>query len=105
VRREGVTHPASEQDLKEAKERILQRLKSIEGHIRGVQKMVEEDQYCIDILAQTFAIQRALDAVNSLVLERHLQTCVTTAIRGEDPHERERVIRELLAVFNALSKR
>ena len=67
--------------------------------------MVEEDQYCIDVLAQTFAIQRALDAVNALILERHLQTCVTTAIRGEDPRERERVIRELLEVFHAVSRR
>ncbi|MGQ9459233.1 MAG: metal-sensitive transcriptional regulator [Anaerolineae bacterium] len=100
-----MSHTALELDLEEAKERILKRLKSIEGHVRGVQKMVEEDQYCIDVLAQTFAIQRALDAVNALILERHLQTCVTTAIRGEDPRERERVIRELLEVFHAVSRR
>lgn len=97
--------PPPQPDLKQAKERILRRLKSIEGHIRGIQRMVEEDQYCIDILTQTFAVQRALDAVNSLILERHLQTCVTTAIRGEDPRERERVIHELLEVFNTVSKR
>ena len=103
--RKEVSHTALELDLEEAKERILKRLKSIEGHVRGVQKMVEEDQYCIDVLAQTFAIQRALDAVNALILERHLQTCVTTAIRGEDPRERERVIRELLEVFHAVSRR
>lgn len=100
-----MSHTALELDLEEAKERILKRLKSIEGHVRGVQKMVEQDQYCIDVLAQAFAIQRALDAVNALILERHLQTCVTTAILGEDPRERERVIRELLEVFHAVSRR
>jgi len=91
-------------ELRETKQRILQRLKSIEGHVRGIERMVERDQYCIDILGQTFAVQRALDAVNSLILERHLQTCVTTAIRGEEPRERERVINELLEVFDAISR-
>ncbi|NLE77035.1 MAG: metal-sensitive transcriptional regulator [Chloroflexi bacterium] len=89
----------------ETKQGVLRRLKSIEGHIRGVQRMVESDAYCIEIMGQTYAIQRALDAVNNLVLERHLQTCVTTAIRGEDQSERERVIRELMQVFEAVAKR
>lgn len=95
----------SPEEFQETKGQILRRLKSIEGHTRGVQRMVEADQYCIDVMSQIFAIQRALDAVNALVLERHLQTCVTTAIRGEDPRERERVIRELLEAFKAVSKR
>ena len=78
---------------------LLNRLKTVEGHVRGVQRMVEEDAYCIDILKQTQAIQRALDKVNSLILTDHLNGCVTTAIRGEDPLERERVVTELLQVF------
>ncbi|NWG19525.1 MAG: metal-sensitive transcriptional regulator [Chloroflexi bacterium] len=77
----------------------VNRLKTIEGHIRGIQRMVEEDAYCIDIIKQVIAIQRALDAFNSLVLEEHLQGCVTTAIRSDDAVERERVIKELLQVF------
>lgn len=86
------------------KQDLLNRLKTIEGHIRGIQRMVEDDGYCVDILKQTKAVQRALDKFNSLVLERHLDGCVTTAIRGEDSAERERVIHELLQVFEASSK-
>ncbi len=84
--------------------KIVNRLKSIEGHVRGVTKMVEDDAYCIDIVSQIQAIQAALQKVNSLVLDRHLHTCVTTAIRGDDPGERERVITEIMGVFNAKSK-
>lgn len=82
--------------------KIVRRLKSIEGHVRGVEKMVEDGVYCIDIVNQINAIQAALQKVNALVLDRHLHTCVTTAIRGDDPNERERVIGEILDVFNAI---
>ncbi|MDR7416430.1 MAG: metal-sensitive transcriptional regulator [Armatimonadota bacterium] len=88
-----------------AKQEILARLRSIEGHVRGVLRMVEEDAYCIDVLKQTKAIQAALDRVNALLLERHLNHCVTTAIRSQDPKERERVITELLEVFEAGGER
>jgi len=83
---------------------IVNRLKSIEGHVRGVQRMLEEGAYCIDIIKQNLAVQRALEKVNRLILERHLQTCVTTAIRGDDPAERERVIDEILSVFETTGK-
>ncbi len=86
------------------KQQILSRLKSIEGHVRGVHRMVEEDKYCIDVIKQTLAIQRALDMVNTLILGDHLNTCVTTAIRSQDAAERERVISELLDVFEAAAK-
>ncbi len=88
----------------ETTKRILNRLKSIEGHVRGVEKMVEEDAYCIDIVNQINAIQSALHKVNAMVMDRHLHTCVTTAIRGDDPTERERVINEIMGVFNAKGK-
>ena len=79
-------------------------MKSIEGHVRGIERMVDEDAYCIDVIKQTMAVQRALDKVNGLILQNHLQTCVTTAIRGKEPQERERVIGELLEVFETASK-
>jgi DNA-binding FrmR family transcriptional regulator len=85
----------------EQKQQLLNRLKTIEGHVRGVQRMVEDDTYCIDLIKQTRAIQRALDRFNSIVLAEHLNTCVTTAIRSDKPAERERVMRELLQVFEA----
>lgn len=79
--------------------KTLNRWKSIEGHARGVEKMIEEDEYCVDILKQTLAIQGAIEKVNGAILERHLNSCVTTAIRGDDPAERERVLAELMDVF------
>lgn len=86
------------------KRKLLARLKSVEGHVRGIQRMVESDQYCIDIVQQTQAVQRALDKFNALVLENHLNTCVTTAIRGDDAAERERVVTEIMDVFETAGK-
>jgi len=84
--------------------KIVNRLKSIEGHVRGVEKMIEEGAYCIDVVNQIDAIQSALNKVSGLVMDKHLHTCVTTAIRGDDPAERERVIDEIMGVFNAKIK-
>jgi DNA-binding FrmR family transcriptional regulator len=86
------------------KQLLLNRLKTIEGHVRGIQRMVDDDAYCVDILKQTKAIQRALDKFNAIVLEGHLAGCVTTAIRSDDSAERERVITELLQVFETSNK-
>ena len=79
----------------------LRRLKSVEGHIRGIERMVEEGAYCVDIVNQVLAVQRALARVSALVLDQHLHSCVTQAIRGEDAEERERVIGEIMQVFEA----
>ena len=84
--------------------KIINRLKSIEGHVRGVEKMIDEGAYCIDVVTQIDAIQSALNKVSGLVLDKHLHTCVTTAIRGDNPAERERVIDEIMGVFNAKTK-
>jgi DNA-binding FrmR family transcriptional regulator len=67
--------------------------------------MVEGEEYCIDIVNQIAAIQRALGKVSELVLDRHLHNCSTTAIRGDDPRERERVIGEILDVFKISGRR
>lgn len=84
------------------KQQILNRLNIIEGHIRGVKRMVEEDAYCIDVLNQTRAIAQALAKLDALILNRHLHSCVITAIRSEDVGERERVIAELMQVFERI---
>ena len=84
--------------------KIVNRLKSIEGHVRGVTRMVEDDAYCIDIVNQIDAVQAALQKVSGLVLDRHLHTCVITAIQGDNPAERERVITEIMGVFDKKSK-
>lgn len=83
---------------------IVRRLRSVEGHVRGVERMVEEGAYCIDVVNQVLAVQRALKKVSGLVLDRHLHTCVTTALRSESPEDRERVIEEILDVFEATGK-
>ncbi len=90
--------------MDEQTKKLTNRLKSIEGHVRGVQKMVEDGAYCIDIVNQILAIQSALQKVSSQVLDEHLHTCVTTAIQGDDPEERERVLREVMQVFDKKGK-
>ena len=82
-----------------AKAEALLRLRGIEGHVRGIQKMIEEDRYCVEILKQTAAIKGALDRLDETILANHLDGCVTTAIRSDDCTERERVISELLDLF------
>lgn len=90
--------------MSEHKDQVAQRLRTIEGHVRGIAKMVDQDSYCIDILKQIDAVQKALDQVGKLVLDQHLHGCVTTAIRDDDPNERERVIGELMQVFTERRK-
>ena len=82
----------------------LKRLKSIEGHIRGVEKMISDDAYCIDVIGQIQAVQSALNKVKSHILDNHLHDCVITAVRGEDPDERERVLAEISEVFETATK-
>lgn len=83
---------------------VIARLKTAEGHLRGIQRMVEEDTYCIDIIRQIQAVQSALSKVSTMVLENHLNSCLISAVRGEDPDERERVLKEIADVFEAATK-
>ena len=83
---------------------VLARLKNIEGHVRGVERMVEQEEYCIDIIRQIQAIQSALNKVSSQVLENHLNSCLITAVRGDNIEERERVLKEIGEVFDAATK-
>lgn len=66
----------------DAKPKITNRLKRIEGQVRGLQRMVDEDYYCIDILDQVAAVSKALRAVSLALLDEHLQHCVADAVRG-----------------------
>jgi DNA-binding FrmR family transcriptional regulator len=91
-------------DRLEERRKVLARLRSIEGHIRGIERMVEEDTYCIDIMKQTHAVQKALDKVNTMIMQNHLNECVTTAIKGSDPRRRQQVIGELVDVFEMSHK-
>lgn len=80
---------------------VIRRLATIEGHVKGIRKMVEEDQYCVDILKQTFAVERALQKFEAMILDGHLNTCVGEGFReGRD----QEMIRELAELFE-LSRR
>lgn len=83
---------------------ILNRLKTAEGHIRGITRMVEDGAYCIDVIRQIQAVQSALNKVSTTILEGHLNSCLITAVRGEDPLERERVLKEISEVFETATK-
>jgi DNA-binding FrmR family transcriptional regulator len=82
----------------------IRRLKNVEGHLRGVIRMVEEDAYCIDVIRQIQAVEAALNKVSSKILEDHLNSCVITAIQGNDRDERERVLKEITEVFEMSTK-
>jgi DNA-binding FrmR family transcriptional regulator len=86
------------------KEDVLRRLKNIEGHVRGVERMVGNDAYCIDVIRQIQAVQAALGKVSAKILSDHLNTCLITAVRGEDPAQRERVLKEIAEVYEMASK-
>jgi DNA-binding FrmR family transcriptional regulator len=86
------------------KQQRMKRLKSVEGHVRGIERMVEEEAYCIDVIRQIRAVQAALNKLGIAILNDHLHSCLITAVRGEDPAERERVLREIAEVYEAASK-
>jgi len=85
----------------EDKDAYLKRLRRIEGQVRGLQRMVEEDVYCIDVLTQVSAVTRALQAVALGLLEDHLGHCVTQAVEQGGPEAQEKV-REAAAAVSRL---
>jgi DNA-binding FrmR family transcriptional regulator len=85
----------------ETQAKAVNRLKSASGHLLGIVAMLEEDRYCIDVIKQIQAVQAALNKTNQLILDSHLHTCVTTAIRGDEADERERVLEEIMQVFKS----
>lgn len=86
------------------REDTIRRLKTIEGHLRGIQRMLEEDVYCIDVIRQIQAVQSALNKVSTQILDRHLNSCLISAMDSGDPNERKRVLEEITEVFATASK-
>lgn len=81
----------------DTKKQIQNRLRRIEGQIRGLQKMVEEDTYCVDVITQTSAVKRALSSVEDQLLEGHLSTCVIDQMKkGQE----EKATKEILKVYS-----
>ncbi len=86
------------------KDLILKRLTIVEGHLKGVKKMVEQESYCMDVIHQIHAIQSSLNRISTMILNDHLNTCVISAVRGESPEDRERVLKEISDLFETISK-
>ena len=80
----------------EIKDRNLKRLRRIEGQVRGLQRMVEEDRYCADVLTQISSVHEALRSVGRELVRNHLKHCAATAIRGDDVQETEAMYDEII---------
>jgi DNA-binding FrmR family transcriptional regulator len=80
------------------KAKALGRLRRIEGQVQGLQRMIDADTYCVDILLQVAAVQGALEQVQKLLLGRHVESCVADALRSGSKNDRQRKIDELLEV-------
>jgi len=86
------------------KQQLLTRLRRIEGQVRGIQRMVENDRYCIDVLTQTASIVSALKSVEDQLMEQHLNTCVTEAITSSDTIQQQEKMDEVMTVISKFRK-
>ena len=86
------------------KHAVLTRLRRIEGQLRGLQRMVEEERYCADVLTQVSSVQEALRGVSRELLANHLRHCTTAALRSGDPAQAEMVYAELLDLVQRASR-
>ena len=85
----------------DARTDVLKRLSFIEGHLAGIRRMVEADKYCVDILKQTYAVRRAIDRMDAVMLDGHLRSCVVDGIReGRD----DQVLSELTELYEMAGK-
>ncbi len=83
------------------RDEALKRLSYIEGHLAGIRRMIDDDKYCVDVLKQTYAVRRAIEKMESLLLDGHLHTCVVEGVRdGRD----QQVIGELLELYELANK-
>ena len=86
--------------MSEAKNEALKRLNYINGHLSGIRKMLEEDKYCVDILKQTYAVRRAIEKMEGILLEGHLQSCAVEGIKSGREQEIVEELKELYILAN-----
>jgi DNA-binding FrmR family transcriptional regulator len=86
------------------KDALIKRLHRIEGQVRGIEKMVDDDRYCIDILTQIAAVNTALESVAFRLLDQHVNHCVTRALASGDPEEAAEKSRELLEAVHRFAR-
>ncbi len=84
----------------EEKEDLIKRLNRIEGQVRGIVKMLNDDRYCIDILTQTKAIKSAVDKVDNIIVKQHLNRCVVNAVESGNSEEKDKKITEIINLFS-----
>ena len=89
----------------ETKVKARGRLRRIEGQVQGLQRMLDNDAYCVDILLQISAVQGALEQVQKPLLGRHIESCVADALRSGSKSERQQKVEELLDVFSRFGAR
>ena len=85
--------------ISDIKKRALHRTKILEGQMRGVQKMIENEEYCMDILTQSLAIQKSIGSLNKLILENHMRTHVKESFSSSSTKAQEQAIDELLGLY------
>jgi DNA-binding FrmR family transcriptional regulator len=85
----------------DTREQALKRLNYIDGHLGGVRRMIDEGEYCVDILKQTYAVRRAIEKLEALLLDGHLHTCVVDGVRGG---REDQVVGELLELYALANK-
>jgi DNA-binding FrmR family transcriptional regulator len=85
--------------IPDTRTRARTRIRRIAGQLAGIERMIEEDRYCVDVLLQVAAARAALDGLGKLLLRSHVETCVADAIASGRPSQRDRKINELMDVF------
>jgi DNA-binding FrmR family transcriptional regulator len=85
--------------ITDIKKRANHRTKIIEGQIKGLQKMIDNEDYCMDILTQSLAIQKSLSSLNKLILENHLRTHISDMMSSGQPPQAEQAVEELLSLY------
>ena len=88
----------------ETKTVAMKRLARIEGQVRGVARMIEQDRYCIDVVRQVQAVKAALSGLESVIIDEHLKTCVDTALAGKSLNARREKVTELVAILGGRKK-
>jgi DNA-binding FrmR family transcriptional regulator len=83
----------------DAQDQVRKRIRRIGGQVAGIERMIEEDRYCVDVLLQVAAVRAALDGVGKLLLRSHVENCVADAFASGRPKERKEKITELMEVF------
>jgi DNA-binding FrmR family transcriptional regulator len=84
----------------DVRDKAMKRIRRIAGQVGGIERMIEEDRYCVDVLLQVAAVRAALDGVGKLLLTGHIETCVADALASGRPKERKQKVAELLDVFS-----